>query len=136
MFSKKLAASLLSICESQHLSYEAASELCNLSPRYFGSIARGQTSPTINTLEKICIGFERMPNELLGFSTANEELSYRVGMQVAHYRRYYMASGFDTIFAVCPRCQGSLEREYQAFCENCGQKLNWDFYPHATLKME
>ena len=55
MFSKKLSDSILRICDSQQLSYEAASELCDLSPRYFGSIARGQTAPSIN-MEKICGG--------------------------------------------------------------------------------
>ena len=45
MFSKKLSTSILSICDSRELTYETASELCDLSPRYFGSIARGQTAP-------------------------------------------------------------------------------------------
>ena len=80
MFSKKLSDSILRICDSQQLSYEAASELCDLSPRYFGSTARGQTAPSINTLEKICVGLHRTPNELLGVSSAGEELSYPVAM--------------------------------------------------------
>lgn len=79
-FPKKLSDSILRICDSQQLSYETASELCDLSPRYFGSIARGQTAPSINTLEKICVGLHRTPNELLGVSSAGEELSYRVAM--------------------------------------------------------
>ena len=66
MFSKKLSSSVLSICDSGDLSYEAAAELCDLSSRYFGDIARGKTSPTVNTLEKLCNGLNRTPNELLG----------------------------------------------------------------------
>lgn len=123
MFSKKLSDSILRICDSQQLSYETASELCDLSPRYFGSIARGQTAPSINTLEKICVGLHRTPNELLGVSSAGEELSYRVAMLVIHYREAPLFRGGHTTFPVCPRCQNSLEREYQAFCEHCGQKL-------------
>ena len=42
MFSKKLSSSVLSICDSGDLSYEAAAELCDLSSRYFGDIARGK----------------------------------------------------------------------------------------------
>ena len=76
MFSKKLSSSVLSICDSGDLSYEAAAELCDLSSRYFGDIARGKTSPTVNTLEKLCNGLNRTPNELLGFSAAGEELSF------------------------------------------------------------
>ena len=28
---------------------------------YFGSIVRGKTSPTVNTLERLCVGFDRTP---------------------------------------------------------------------------
>lgn len=132
MFSKKLSTSILSICDSRELSYESASELCNLSPRYFGSIARGQTAPSVNTLEKLCVGFERSPNELLGFATSKEELAFRIAAQVVHYRIYPLFSGNFSTFPVCPNCSGTVEREYQKFCSECGQKLFWDFYHYAT----
>lgn len=132
MFSKKLSTSILSICDSRELSYETASELCDLSPRYFGSIARGQTAPSVNTLEKLCVGFERSPNELLGFAASKEELAFRIAAQVVHYRIYPLFNGNFTTFPVCPNCSGSVEREYQKFCSECGQKLFWDFYHYAT----
>lgn len=31
-------------------------------------------------------------------------------------------------FPVCPRCKDSMEREYQGFCDRCGQKLAWNLY--------
>lgn len=65
MFLANLSASVLKLCDSRKLSYEAASEQCNLSARYFGDIARGKTAPTILTLEKLCMGFELTPNDLL-----------------------------------------------------------------------
>lgn len=133
MFSKKLSTSVLGICDCRKLSYETASELCNLSPRYFGSIARGQTVPSVNTLEKLCAAFERSPNELLGFSNSSDELSYRIAMQVRHFQRYPVFAASYTSFPVCPRCQCCLEREYQAFCDRCGQKLGWEFFHHAVL---
>ena len=34
----------------------------------------------------------------------------------------------DYFFPICPRCQIALERDYQAFCDRCGQKLKWDVY--------
>ena len=136
MFSKELSSSVLSICGSRNLSYEAASELCHLSSRYFGSIARGKTSPSVNTLEKLCVAFDRTPNELLGFSTTDEELSYRVTSQVRHYRQHLSFNHFRTTFPVCPRCHCNLEREYQSFCDRCGQKLGWDYFHYATLMSE
>lgn len=66
MYSRNLSTSILSICEFRKLTYESASELCDISPRHFGSIARGQTAASVNMLEKICIGLGRMPNELSG----------------------------------------------------------------------
>lgn len=132
MFSKNLSISILSICDSRNLSYETAAELCGLSPRYFGSIARGQTAPSISTLEKLCVAFERSPNELLGFTSAKDELAYRTAVQVSHYRIYPLFNRDFTTFPVCPSCSASVEREYQCFCSECGQKLFWDFYHYAT----
>ena len=65
MFSKDLSTSILQLCSGRDLSYEKAAELCGLSPRYFGSVARGQTNASIIVLEKLCKGFELTPNELL-----------------------------------------------------------------------
>ena len=55
MFSKKLSSSVLSICDSGDLSYEAAAELCDLSSRYFGDIARGHRHPALRGLYQECL---------------------------------------------------------------------------------
>lgn len=136
MFYKNLSATILSICESRELSYEAASELCDISPRYFGSIARGQTAPTVNTLEKLCIGLEKTPNELLSNKPNDAAQVYRTDMCVVHFRCATFVNGMLTTFPICSHCHVNIECEYQAFCSNCGQKLNWDFYSHATLLTE
>ena len=49
MFSVNLSLSVPRLCDARKLSYEAH--------RNFGSVARGQTAPTITTLEKLCVGF-------------------------------------------------------------------------------
>lgn len=36
-------------------------------------------------------------------------------------------------FPVCPRCHLTLDREYQAFCDRCGQALNWKYLKQALL---
>lgn len=64
---------------------------------------------------------------------ACEQLSYRLSMPVTHYRRCPTNSESYTTFPVCPRCGCSLERDYQAFCDNCGQRLNWAAYECAVL---
>ena len=65
MFLDNLSTSVLKLCDTRKLSYEAASERCDLSSRYFADIARGKTAPTILTLEKLCVGFALTPNDLL-----------------------------------------------------------------------
>ena len=100
MYSKNLSASILSICDCQKLTYEAASERCDISPRHFGSIARGQTAASVNMLEKLCTGLKRMPNELLGFTTAEVELSYRLPLKVNYFRREPFYPGSFTVSAL------------------------------------
>ena len=68
MFSDRLTEALLSICKLRNLSYEAASELCDISPRHFGDIIRKDAAPTITVLEKMCAAFHVTPNDLLGYS--------------------------------------------------------------------
>jgi len=29
-------------------------------------------------------------------------------------------------YPVCPQCECTLDREYQSFCDRCGQRLGWE----------
>lgn len=43
-------------------------------------------------------------------------------------------------FWICPNCKSSFEREYQKYCDRCGQKLKWPalnkikYIPYAIFK--
>lgn len=132
MFLDNLSTSVLRRCDRDKLSYEAASELCDLSSRYFGDIARGKTAPTILTLEKLCKGFQCTPNELLLSSQLPPEITFRLPMQVQQIRCYEGNWGLLS-FPVCPRCQITMEREYQSFCDRCGQRLDWKNFDHTQI---
>lgn len=132
MFLDNLSISVLRLCDENKLSYETASERCDLSSRYFGDIARGKTAPTILTLEKLCVGFDRTPNELLIPSPIRTQISFRDPMPVTHIRCYRWTHGL-TGFPVCPRCTITLEREYQSYCDRCGQLLDWSNFHKATI---
>ena len=41
--------------------------------------------------------------------------------------------GGKTTYYVCPRCKITLEREFMAFCDRCGQKLDWRSYKKAKI---
>lgn len=45
--------------------------------------------------------------------------------------RYYANSA--STYSVCPRCRMDLEREYQNYCESCGQKLSWSRFRAGCL---
>ena len=126
MFSKNLSLSILHLCSSRDLSYEKAAELCGLSPRCFGSVARGQTNASIITLEKLCKGFEFTPNELLRVPPLSDP---RLPMAVAE-RRFICGL---SCCPVCPYCKLTLDREYQHFRDRCGQELDWKDYSNAII---
>ena len=132
MFLDNLSANVLQLCDYHHLSYEQASEKCDLSERYFGSIARGKTTPSILTLEKLCTGFNLTPNDLLIASIMQRELTYRQPLAVTQIRCYRYLSGL-TGFPICPRCDCTMEREYQRYCDRCGQCLDWSDFERAAL---
>ena len=60
------------------------------------------------------------------FSTAD---SYRIPMPVREILE--LPNGYRA--AVCPRCKCTLDREYQRFCDRCGQHLLWKFFCSATV---
>lgn len=133
MFLDNLSIAVLRFCDEHDLTYESASERCDLSSRYFGDIARRKTSPTIATLEKLCTGFQRTPNDLLISPELSHDASFRKPMPVTKTHWYRDVDGL-TAYPVCPRCCITMAREYQSFCDRCGQNLSWEEYPYADLQ--
>ena len=132
MFSDALSTAVLRLCEAYRLSYEAAAERCGISPRYYGSIARKEASPTILVLEKICNGFQLTPNDLLMSPVVQQPLRFRIPMPVTHVQRFQLQNGFTT-YPICPQCGLTFEREYQRYCEHCGQCLSWKGFSKAII---
>lgn len=60
--------------------------------------------------------------------SADEAISFRRPMQV----REVMVLG-GTAWAVCPRCELTLEREYMSYCDRCGQCLGWKELKKAAI---
>ena len=36
-------------------------------------------------------------------------------------------------YPICPRCDGSFDREYMLFCDRCGQRLSWELFEYAHI---
>ena len=60
---------------------------------------------------------------------ARAALRYRQPMEVLELVRY--RSGYT--YPVCPRCKISMEREYQRYCDRCGQRLGWSKIDRAQI---
>lgn len=53
-----------------------------------------------------------------------DELSYRFPLLVKE--KFILQNKY--VYPVCPRYKTTLEREYQCFCDRCGQALDWTYY--------
>ena len=56
-------------------------------------------------------------------------VSYRIPLPVTKIIVY----ADNTTYPLCPKCESALEREYVFFCDQCGQKLNWDLFEYARV---
>lgn len=59
-------------------------------------------------------------------------LAFRAPMRVSAVRSIRSPS-LLTSFPICPRCQRTLDREYQSFCDRCGQALDWKHFNKAIV---
>ena len=57
-------------------------------------------------------------------------MTYRAPMMVDEAIIYHKASG-DDVYYCCPRCQTFLARDFMAYCDRCGQCLDWRNYKKA-----
>ena len=39
----------------------------------------------------------------------------------------------NSAYPVCPGCHRTMEREYQYYCDRCGQCLDWDHFEDAVV---
>ena len=54
--------------------------------------------------------------------------SYRMPMRVTHLRKYRTAA-----YYICPRCSITMEREFMAYRDHCGQYLSWKNHRKAVV---
>ena len=130
MFLDNLSNSLIQICAEEKLSYEKAAERCGCCSKHISNIIYRRSCPSIRILEGICIGLKKTPNQLLG--VVSEEHSFRMPAPVTEV--HMLSSGIGAaIFPVCPQCGRGIEREFQAYCDRCGQCLAWEQFDLSAL---
>lgn len=64
-----------------------------------------------------------------GIKRVAEAVSYRVPIIVSRVRYY----GDNDAYPICPRCKMTIDREYMAYCDRCGQRLDWSIIEYARV---
>ena len=131
MFSKALSTVLLREMNKRDITQEELAEICSLSKRFMGDIVRGHAVPRLDSFEKICAGLEVSPEDLL-VDKKSRYTNKLTAMQVTHIKCIQQVNTKE-YFPICPSCQITLERDYQAYCDRCGQKLSWKNYSKAKI---
>ncbi len=127
-FSENLSKALAKhIKENNSTQLQLANE-SNLSHRFVGDIIRGDSVPTLRTFEQICAALEVTPNDLL----LKEEYNIIESKPVTKVF-WNRKTGDRGYYPICPNCNITLEREYQAYCDRCGTKLSWKSYNKAEI---
>lgn len=72
----------------------------------------------------------KLPEDI---SELKELASYRIPMKVTEMVAFCSKNDCYSGYYICPRCKISMEREFMAYCDRCGQKLDWRGYKKARL---
>ena len=59
---------------------------------------------------------------------------YRLPMRVSEYIFHRDTFQTESAYYFCPRCDVTLERDFQAYCDRCGQCLNWEHIAKAKCR--
>lgn len=128
-FSVNLSEALKEYIKKNHSTQLKLAEASNLSHRFVGDIIRGDSIPTLKTFEQICAALEVTPNDLLLKDNYENDKPSKMVTQILCIIR----NNKEMCFSICPGCNSTLEREYQAYCDRCGTKLNWKNYDKAEV---
>jgi DNA-binding XRE family transcriptional regulator len=101
---------------------------------YLRSIEHGTANPTIDALDRLARVLNVSIESIIDLSGETKDAeSYREPMPVAEVLVLpHVVGGFS----VCPRCRTTMEREFQSYCDRCGQRLSWDDLHHAKVITE
>lgn len=127
MFKDNLSKALLNLIEEKKLTQEKLAEVSNLSTRYVNKIIGRKAKPSLESLEKICVGLEITPNELLLPANFKDSVIKEVTKTAPN-----AINGTVKYKPVCPHCGKLLESENMFCCSYCFGKLSWkNFYTRS-----
>lgn len=141
-FKKFFDARLMESRDTLHLTQKQTSSILQMAPRSFIEMEHGNNSCSGLTLALYLIYLcdnplaflcdlrsilevtEPFPNVAVN-ADATCAKSYRLPLSVKHIKR----DPDGKRHAVCPRCGMLFDHTDGAYCEHCGQKLDWNSFP-------
>lgn len=136
MFTDELSVKLLQISGERKMTLEELAESSNLSIKFIGNIVNRKQTPKLDSFEKICSALEVDPNDLL-ISEKSKQPDKAVPMRIekvyAFEQEHNNQKYYDS-YPVCPGCGHTIDREFMAYCDRCGQKLSWKGYQKAEVE--
>ncbi len=134
MFTKELSAKLRKIIQERKLTVESVAEAAKLTREQVSNIKNGKSEPKLTSLEKLCTALELNPNDLLLSEKSLQEDKAKSKPVTQVFCQE--SEKVKLCRAICPSCKHLLYSDWQSFCDNCGQRLNWFEYSKAELVNE
>ncbi len=58
---------------------------------------------------------------------------FRLAKPVVEVMSFPTSFGGHTCYFICPSCHVTLDREFMAYCDRCGQRLDWEGHRSAKV---
>jgi len=130
MFTKELSTHLNKILEERKLTVESVATAAGMTREQLTNIKNGKSVAKLSSLEKICTALELNPNDLL-LNEKSLQKKNLISKQVDIM--YSPEKGSNIFIPVCPNCNALLHSEWESYCSNCGQRLNWERYVNSKV---
>ena len=75
------------------------------------------------------------PADIFPWELLLQLAKYRSPRPVTEYLLHVDSLGCRSCYYICPRCDITLEREFQTCCDRCGQLLDWKGYRKAKRRL-
>ena len=146
LFKNYFHAHLVKSCASMKLSKTAAAKLLQMTYRSYSALENRENSCRGLTLALYLIYMSENPLAFLCDFAAklnlpisssfdattvasNMALSYRLPMSVKEIKR----DAHGNRHAICPRCGMHLDHTDKRYCDQCGQRLDWNSFPGPII---
>lgn len=129
MFKKTLASAVLKLLEEKNISQGWLSKETEITQRQINNIINHPSNSTLSSLERLCVGLDVTPNDLLIPPQAKIDAEPKEVNEI----RINPKNSIKIYSPLCPHCKEPLIAEYIAYCDHCSGRLKWHNYCQAKI---